>query len=142
MMMMMDSAIPLLSKFRNFKSLPIFCGCAARFVSDQVRNQNVGFLMTQLKYLAVNNKCVDQTLQLGRLICTFVVGIGINRFSCTSDREILCFTLDDKFLYYVFIAILMLFLVIFKDDKSDNFLRGDKSFRTLKRTKSRQMQNK
>ena len=45
-------------------------------------------------------------------------------------------------IYYIFIAILMLFLVIFEDDKSDNFLRGDKSFRTLKRTKSRQKQNK
>ena len=31
----------------------------------------------------------------------------------------------------------MLFLVIFEDDKSGNFLRGDKSFRTLKRAKSR-----
>ena len=30
----------------------------------------------------------------------------------------------------------MLFLVIFEDDKSGDFLRGDKSFRTLKRTKS------
>ena len=40
-------------------------------------------------------------------------------------------------LYYIFIANLMLFLVIFEDDKSDNFLRGDKSFRTLKRSKSR-----
>ena len=39
-------------------------------------------------------------------------------------------------------SIFMLFLVIFEDDKSDNFLRGDKSFRTLKRTKSRQKQNK
>ena len=30
--------------------------------------------------------------------------------------------------YYSFIAILMLFLVIFEDDKSGSFLRGDKSF--------------
>ena len=49
---------------------------------------------------------------------------------------------DVNMLYYIFIAILMLFLVIFEDDKSDNFLRGDKSFQTLKRTKSRQKQNK
>ena len=41
-------------------------------------------------------------------------------------------------LYYIFEAILILFIVIFEDDKSDNFLRGDKSFRTLKRTESRQ----
>ena len=34
----------------------------------------------------------------------------------------------EKWLYYIFIAILILFLVIFEDDKSDNFLRGDKSF--------------
>ena len=41
-------------------------------------------------------------------------------------------------LRYIFTAILMLFLVIFEDDKSGNFLRGAKSFRTLKHTKSRQ----
>ena len=52
------------------------------------------------------------------------------------------FKKDIKHVYYIFIAILMLFLVIFEDDKSGNFLRGDKSFRTLKRTKSRQKQNK
>ena len=40
--------------------------------------------------------------------------------------------------YYIFEAILILFLVIFEDDKSDNFLRGDKYFRMLKRTESRQ----
>ena len=44
--------------------------------------------------------------------------------------------------YNIFKAILILFLVIFEDDKSDNFLRGDKSFRTLKRTESRQKQSK
>ena len=38
--------------------------------------------------------------------------------------------MNEKSLYYSFIAILMLFIVIFEDDKSDNFLRGDKSFRT------------
>ena len=43
-----DSTIPLLSK-SEFKHLAIFCGCTARFVSDQVGNQNVGFLMTRLK---------------------------------------------------------------------------------------------
>ena len=48
----------------------------------------------------------------------------------------------DRFLYYIFKAILMLFLVIFEDDKCGDFLRGDKSFRTIKRTKSRQKQNK
>ena len=40
-------------------------------------------------------------------------------------------------IYYIFEALLILFLVIFEDDKSDNFLIGGKSFRTLKRTKSR-----
>ena len=44
----------------------------------------------------------------------------------------------DVFLYYIFEAILILFLVIFEDDKNDNFLRGDKSLRTIKRTESRQ----
>ena len=41
-------------------------------------------------------------------------------------------------IYYIFIAILMLILVIFEDDKSGNFLRGDKSFRTIKQTESHQ----
>ena len=45
-----DSTIPLLSKIRNFKCLTIFCDCTARFVSDQVGNQNVGFLVTRLTY--------------------------------------------------------------------------------------------
>ena len=35
-------------------------------------------------------------------------------------------------LYYIFIAILMLFLVIFEDDKSGNFLRGDKILSNVK----------
>ena len=48
----------------------------------------------------------------------------------------------NKYLYYIFEEIFILFLVIFEDDKSDNFLRGDKSFRTLKRTVSRQKQSK
>ena len=41
-----------------------------------------------------------------------------------------------KIVYYIFIAVFILFLEIFKDNKSGNFLRGDKSFRTLKCTKS------
>ena len=41
-----DSTIPLLSK-----PLAIFCSCTALFVSDQVGNQNAGFLMTRLIYL-------------------------------------------------------------------------------------------
>ena len=40
------STIPLLSK-----PLTIFCDCTAWFVSDQVGNQNVGFLMTRLNYI-------------------------------------------------------------------------------------------
>ena len=48
-----DSAIPPLSKSEIFKSLAIFCGCAAWFVSDQVGNQNVGFLMTRLNYFHI-----------------------------------------------------------------------------------------
>ena len=38
------STIPLLPKY----NLAIFCSCAARFVSDKVGNQNVGFLTTRL----------------------------------------------------------------------------------------------
>ena len=43
-----DRTIPLLSKSENFKTLAIFRSCTAWFVSDQVGNQNVGFLMTRL----------------------------------------------------------------------------------------------
>ena len=42
-----DSAIPRLSK-PKISCLSIFSSCTAWFVSDQVRNQNVGFLMTRL----------------------------------------------------------------------------------------------
>ena len=35
-------------QLRNFRPLAILCGCTACFVSDQVGNQNVGFLMTRL----------------------------------------------------------------------------------------------
>ena len=44
----MDSTIPLLSKPRNFKPLAIFCDCTARFLSDMVKNHNVGFLKRRL----------------------------------------------------------------------------------------------
>ena len=43
-----DNTIPLLSKSKKFKPLVIFCSCTAWFVSDQVRNKIVGFLMTRL----------------------------------------------------------------------------------------------
>ena len=46
-----DSMIPLLSKFRNFKPLAIFCDCTAWFVLDQLGNQNVGFLMTRFNFV-------------------------------------------------------------------------------------------
>ena len=42
-----DSMILLLSKSEILR-LAIFCSCTAWFVSDHVRNQNVGFLMTWL----------------------------------------------------------------------------------------------
>ena len=42
---------------------------------------------------------------------------------------------------YIFEAILILFLVIFKDDLSGNLIRGDKSFRMSKRTRPRQSIN-
>ena len=44
-----DSTIPPTFYIRNFKPLAIFCSCTAWFVSDQVGNQNVGFLMTRHK---------------------------------------------------------------------------------------------
>ena len=33
-----DTTIPKSKNIRNFKPLAIFCGCTARFMSDQVRN--------------------------------------------------------------------------------------------------------
>ena len=51
----MNSSIPILSiKILNFKTLAIFCSCTVWFVSDQVRNQYVGFLMMQLRVITAN----------------------------------------------------------------------------------------
>ena len=41
--------ILLLSKFRNFKPLAIFCACTAWFVLNLLKNHIVGFLMWPLK---------------------------------------------------------------------------------------------
>ena len=41
----------------NFKPLVIFFSCTAWFVSDQVENQNVGFLMTQLIFELMTLLC-------------------------------------------------------------------------------------
>ena len=41
-------------------------------------------------------------------------------------------------IYYNLEAIFIPFLLIFEDDESGNFLKGNKSFRTLKRIKMRQ----
>ena len=38
-----DSTVPLLPKYENFKHLAIFCGCTAQFVSDLVGNPEDGF---------------------------------------------------------------------------------------------------
>ena len=60
-----DSAIPLLTKSEIFKSPAIFCGCAARFVSDLVGNNNVGFLMTRLIYVnEIGNTKHETAVQL------------------------------------------------------------------------------
>ena len=37
----------------------------------------------------------------------------------------------DNKIYYIFIAVLIIFLVIFEDDKSVIFLRGDKSLQNV-----------
>ena len=62
-------------------------------------------------------------------------------FSGTTQHD-LTTSLSFKCIYYSFGAIMIFFLVIFEDDKSGNFLRGYKSFRTLKRSKSLQKQSK
>ena len=53
-----DSTITLLSKSET-KPLAIFCSCTAWFVSDQVGNHNVGFLMTRLIYKMLQDGCVN-----------------------------------------------------------------------------------
>ena len=54
-----NSTIPLLSKSEIFKPLAIFCSCTAWFVSDQVRDQNVGFLM---KWLTLYRKATTKVI--------------------------------------------------------------------------------
>ena len=44
---------------RNYKPLAIFCCCTAWFVSDQVGNQNIGFLMTRLIYGHLTQVCLQ-----------------------------------------------------------------------------------
>ena len=44
----LDSTIPLLPKYKNFKPLAISSSCTAWFVSDLVRFQIVGFLLHRL----------------------------------------------------------------------------------------------
>ena len=39
---------------RNVKPLAIFCSCTAWIVSDQVGNQNVGFLTTRLIFNSID----------------------------------------------------------------------------------------
>ena len=45
---------PSTFQIQNFKPLAILCSCTAWFVSDRVENQNVGFLVTRLKYLSID----------------------------------------------------------------------------------------
>ena len=59
-----DSTLPLLPKYENFKPLVILCGCTAWFVTDQLENQNVSFLVTRLIYNFVTtsnykSQCLD-----------------------------------------------------------------------------------
>ena len=67
-----------------------------------------------------------------------IKNIDVNVLKCQIASTQSVKNTRDIRLYYTFEALLILFFVIFEDDKNDNFLRGDKSFRTLKRTKSRQ----
>ena len=50
-----DSTIPLLSKFRNFKPLAIFCGCTVRFVSDLVGNPEDRFSQNEAQIESLNS---------------------------------------------------------------------------------------
>ena len=80
-----------------------------------------------------------------KLICVFVFAYAKSRFSHDAAQFITAIRPGlevIKPLYYTFKASLILFIVVFEDDKSGYFLRGDKSFRTLKHTntpKSEQM---
>ena len=50
-----NSTIPLLSKSQNFKALAISCDCAARFVSDLVRNPEDRFSHNEAHILYYSN---------------------------------------------------------------------------------------
>ena len=85
-----------------------------------------------------NNILTYYSLWFALIECKFVFIIYAEIFGQMSSGG-----LEVSFsLYYIFKANLLLFSVIFDDDKNTNFLRRDKSFRTFKHTKSHQNQNK
>ena len=49
-----DSIIPLLLKFRNFKSLALFSNCIAWFLSDLIGNPEDQFLFINLHFHCIH----------------------------------------------------------------------------------------
>ena len=93
----------------------------------------------------VKTKALISFAITAKLICVFVFAYAKSRFSHDAAQFITAIRPGlevIKPLYYTFKASLILFIVIFEDDESGNFLRGDKSFRTLKHTEACQNQNK
>ena len=58
-----DRTVPLLPKIRNFKSLVIFCGCTARFVSDLVGNPEDRFLNDAANFIIPVRTCIMHSFE-------------------------------------------------------------------------------
>ena len=57
-----DSTIPLLPKYKNFKLLAILCGCTAQFVSDLVGNPKDRFSHNEAQ---ITHFCLVKISMLG-----------------------------------------------------------------------------
>ena len=75
-----DSTIPILSKSEILR-LAIFCSCRAWFVSVQVGNQNVGFLMTQLicTHLDINDDNIMINTEILNINTETMPGLPANK---------------------------------------------------------------
>ena len=80
-----DSTIPLLrSKIQNFQPLTIFCACTARFVSDLVGTQIVGFLTRRLISFCFDNFRINiqviKSHEFYFVTCSLLHNINIVKF--------------------------------------------------------------
>ena len=85
-----------------------------------------------------NGKPSKQCTEAARNASSVFRAVKSTFSSFDKDSFSYLYKIYNKLLYYIFDATLMLFLVIFEGNINDIFLRGNKSFRTLKRTMVRQ----